>query len=292
LAVTAAGLASADNIIVYQVTIPSTPTDLLNVGALLTSWCPGCTATVQDTTASVATPVTWVLAPSATAVGVTMASLNAANTTYTLQGYDILVTSSISGNFSITNAANASSNATGSLNESSYTAVSLGSPLTPPLTQIADPTNDLFNNGGVPGNGPNPQTANKVLSGLAPGMTATKSFSNVTGSADLGCDENPSSPFSAPCANFFQNLPTSIAGVSVTSTDPLHFYLSTATAINTSITGGNNNESQVTQVTETIDVLYDYTYTTTNGTPEPTTMALMGGALLGLGLLGKRFKKA
>jgi PEP-CTERM motif len=30
----------------------------------------------------------------------------------------------------------------------------------------------------------------------------------------------------------------------------------------------------------------------TSGTPEPTTMALMGGALLGLGLLGRRVKKS
>jgi hypothetical protein len=292
LAVAVAGFASADNIIVYQVTVPATTTDLTNMSALLTAWCPGCNANIQDTTGSIATPAGWVLAPSATAVGVTMASLNAANTTYTLQGYDILVTSSITGNFSITNAANASSNATGTLNESSYTAVSLGAPLTPPLTQIADPTNDLFNNGGTPGNGPNPLTTNKVLSGLAPGQTASKSFSGITGSADLGCDDNAGSPFAKPCSNFFQNLPTSIAGVSVTSTDPLTFYLSTATAINTSITGGNNNEVQNTQVTETIDVLYDYTSSTTTGTPEPTTMALMGGALLGLGLLGKRFKKA
>lgn len=38
-------------------------------------------------------------------------------------------------------------------------------------------------------------------------------------------------------------------------------------------------------------VTYDYIPTPPPGAPEPTTMALMGGALLGLGLIGRRLRK-
>lgn len=53
--------------------------------------------------------------------------------------------------------------------------------------------------------------------------------------------------------------------------------------------GGLDANTQATQATGTVTVIYDYTIP--SGTPEPATMALMGGALIGLGLIGKRLKK-
>jgi hypothetical protein len=70
------------------------------------------------------------------------------------------------------------------------------------------------------------------------------------------------------------------------------FNLTGQTKATTSFSGGGNNIAFNVNTIATFEAEIDYTYTLPSGTPEPTTMALMGGALLGLGLLGKRFKKS
>jgi len=73
---------------------------------------------------------------------------------------------------------------------------------------------------------------------------------------------------------------------------PGTFTLTGATKNLTTFSGGGGNINLAIQTSATFEAEIDYTYSIPSGTPEPTTMALMGGALLGLGLLGKRFKKS
>jgi len=72
------------------------------------------------------------------------------------------------------------------------------------------------------------------------------------------------------------------------------FTLGGSTKSFTSFSGGGNNitDSIATTAQFSAEIDYNYTPTIPTGTPEPASMALMGGALIGLGLLGRRFKKS
>jgi len=85
----------------------------------------------------------------------------------------------------------------------------------------------------------------------------------------------------------------------VTSVDPAFynttgdFDLSYDTFGLFSETGGASNLNTTVRSSTNDAITVVYNYTISSGTPEPTTMALMGGALIGLGLFGKkRFKKS
>jgi hypothetical protein len=186
--VAACGIASADSIISFTVTVPSTATDLTNYLAQVTAWNPGSNATAQDRIASDTT--SYVSGQAGFVSGVTMASLDAANTFYNLYSYDILVKSTISGSFTATNPSSNTSTATGSAHLDSYTSVALGSHNSPALTNTVDPSNDLFYVDGTRANagGADPTSTTQTYTGstLAPGNSKTTTFTNRSNSVDLG----------------------------------------------------------------------------------------------------------
>src|SRR5665213_2011055 len=245
LAVLATGLASADTLISFTVTIPATATDLTNVQNLVTSWDPGGTGT-YNTTASDTT--SFYSGQTGFATGITMAGLNAANTTYNLQSYDIYVAANLVGSYDATAGG---SGAVGSVHVDSYTGVALGSALSPALTPSADSTNDLFNTGNSPlaNGGPDPIKATAVNLG-AGASTGTIGYNKTQGS-DYGCvlANGPTA-----CITY---TPQSSGLGTVTGTSPLDFYLSTATETVAALTSGNVTFTNSQTVAETITVVYD-----------------------------------
>jgi len=271
------GIASADEIISFTGTVPTQLTELNNANVQLTAWNPGGSGsfnTIASDTTSYA-PIT--------NTGVTMASLDTPGVTYTLQSYDILVTSSVTGSFSAT--ATGTTSAQGYTFLSSYTAASLGSTMTG-LTSTNDPVNDFFNDGSNGSSGPDPTTSHLNINSLAPGNTQGPSTFSKTQSSDYGLTlqtDTQGTGYTPVAAG---------TGVTVSGTSPLNFYFSTATGVTTSLTSGNVSTSQTTSVHELVTVVYDFTTSSSGGViPEPATMVLFGSALVGLGLLRKRARR-
>jgi len=69
------------------------------------------------------------------------------------------------------------------------------------------------------------------------------------------------------------------------------FTLTGTTENLTTFSGGGGNIGLALNTAASFEAEIDYDYTV-NSTPEPATMILMGGALLGLGLFGKRIRKS
>jgi hypothetical protein len=293
-------VASADSLIGFTTTIPATDTDITDFTALLPAWNPG----GPNTTASNVAGGT---------LGVTMASLNKPGLSYKLVGYNITVDETLTGNYSVTNTST-NSPFKGSVFIDSYTAVALDGTLAPALTTDTDPVNDLFGdantlipsvgNGEQPlsnGGGPDPNAPPGRKLTLAPngGTFNSGNFNSSSGWVDLGCEvqnKQASSPgfcsdglTAGDIAGGFSHLmlPTTLPTVSVFGPPNLDFDFSTATETDTNGTGGNLESSFHTKVAEQVTVYYDYV----SFTPEPGTLALMGGALMAFGLLGKRLSK-
>jgi len=297
------GVANADLIIGYQTTLATTSTDLTNNSSLvLPSFNPGDSNNTGSNVAG--TNYT---------TGVSMSSLNAGSGfTYTLVGYNISVKETLTGSYTITDTST-NSDANGSAHVDTYAAVALDNPLAPPLTNTVDPANDLYNCSvtGVgkgcgaqgeqptsPGGGPDPNSPQSNSFDIAPGATFTSDPINVNSLwVDYGCEVINNS--FAGCQDVASNggfnggfeLHSGLGSVS--GSPDLTLFLSTITQTTTSLTSGNTQTTYNTNVKEQVEVTYDIQETAiVTGTPEPGTMALLGGALLGLGLIGRRFKKS
>jgi hypothetical protein len=297
------GVANADLIIGFQTSTGAVATDITNFAASLPGYDPGDSSmTLSNVSGAGYT------------TGVSMASLNAmSGFTYTLIGYNISVDETLTGNYTLTNTSS-NSTATGNAHVDTYTAVSLGSMLAPPLSNTSDPTNDLYNcaatgvgavnmatgcSGNDPGEqpsstggGPDPNTPQTANFTLAPNGGSFNSGAIMATSkwVDFGCEimgdgfsqDNTAASFGAGC---------DLSPAAAIFNPNLAFFFSTATQTTQSVTGGNLSSTYNTSVNEQIEITYDIAETPTSSTPEPMTMGVLGAGLLGLGLMRRRLKK-
>jgi hypothetical protein len=286
------GVASADIVVGYETTLGPTNTDLLNSQIVLPAFDPGST----NSTASN-------ISGNGYTAGISMSSLNPSLFNYTLVGYNISVKETLSGSYTVTN--NRSVEAIGSVYIDTYTAVALNGALSPGLTAVTDPANDLFNcsvtgTGASPcpapgeqstsvGGGPDPNSAVSSVA-IASGGSQTFSVDVNSGWVDYGCEIFNQAFCNEPSANSAIGyvFPFGLSDVE-TGIPNLTFFISTNTEINENLTSGFFLTPQYnTQVKEQVEVTYDYSVTPISSVPEPGSMLLFGSAAAGVFLIVRR----
>jgi len=160
---------------------------------------------------------------------------------------------------------------------------------------------DLFDTGIGPGDAslPSPEatiTLGGSATGACPTDTPSAACSSVNYTPPDEVVSNTDAVYAFPTGTGLDGLLGLIKNI--TGADLLNyvgggtFTLGGSTKSLTTFAGGGNNINLNVQSTAKVSAEIDYTYSIPSGTPEPATMALMGGALLGLGLIGRRLKKA
>lgn len=175
-----------------------------------------------------------------------------------LQSFTIYFNMTDAGTVKATNSSTSSSSTiTATLNSTGY--IYLFNPV-PSIDPNNPPTDDVFG-----GNGPAGSVTKKFFS-VAPGATTSAVAYSAASSATSGVISDASS----------------LASVQ----SPFNVYVSTLTSTLVGATNGNGSASYSNQVSGVVGVTYNYYIPST--TPEPTTMALFGSALVGLGFIRKR----
>jgi len=184
----------------------------------------------------------------------TVNTLSLTNTASSVESFTFLATSNVTSNSS--NSANNADKFTGETLGLFSETMTLGGSATPACPEST------------------PSSACSSVAFTPPSLEATNlTLGFATGTGGLGVDGVTKSITGADLANYVG------AG---------NFTLGGKTNSFTTFSGGGNNIMTAIATTAQFSAEIDYTYTVPGTTPEPVTLALMGGGLLGLGFLGKR----
>jgi len=149
------------------------------------------------------------------------------------------------------------------VSETSFLGLNIGAPLT------LNDTHTNFNSNLI--SGVTTLSPTLDVSGLAPGGTVGPTLVHVSTPFDL-----------TVVCGVCSGVQTPPAG------DPLTLYFSTFSSQAQSLNGANSITTYATTAQVSGTITYDYTVPA--GTPEPVTMALVGGGLIALGLFRKKIK--